>query len=1213
MTAIAVSLVPLSSCYVNLPARWVDALLHESLQPSQIAFKATWTLPKSSSTQTVYLGWGGGTSSTTVNSSGKRNPSKTGFDQFDVDGSGNTNEETIEIDAQWGRRIGLVDGQKITVEMVTPVPLGKSVNVEPLTEDDWEILELHAGYVEENFLSQVRVVSKDQEIAIWVHQRTMIRLRVCKLKLIVIQYSHCTNVFIMEGDITPQAPCVRLENEAEVIVAPKQRNRNPVPQQQQEKEVNTLTSSDVNKPLESVIARVIREDIPDLHDDAMLLMHGDMWKDETIVVGGRRNINKIGRRGNKGRLETSLTGNSNFLDPIWDGHEVIARIDVLRLQGKESDSDDSRGKDSNADVSGKNLQDVLKSGMDALVGGSGKGGDTNKSDAGVAIPHVRVIQNHRVPEGHVAMTDKLRQWLGVSAFSKVRLLPTLQASLTDFKVVLRKVTSSKASEPIVINSKSKTDSTTKESLPLQFLSWIEAHGTFDTLIITSDTFLTLGSSQVLVELKPLQKDQSSYVAGAWANLRVREWKKIGVEEGDPLAVGDNKQSQEKGLEIEKLPELGGFDTLLDTLVSNVQSRLQLRITRSALKIPSLGGILVHGNRGSGKTSLVKHAANVVSKNLDIMAYSQIINCDEMKLVKLSKIKETLQNAFDKAVWQAPSLIILENIDRIVPAETEGDGTRSRQISEAIIEFIEKYCIRRQDIAVIATAVDKEAVHKRLISSHTFDDFVHIATPNRPQRKEILASICKSYPQVTCDIDFSSTASATEGYLPSDLKTLVTRAIHVCAMRSMDAAMTDSETPVVPDVKGKGKAVAIDARKELIKANTERTGSSNTSGMQLLADDFDQALKGFVPAALKGVRLVDSGASWSDIGGLTETRRTLIETLEWPTKYAAIFATCPLRLRSGILLYGYPGCGKTLLASAVAKECGLNFISVKGPEILNKYIGASEKAIRDLFDRAQSAKPCILFFDEFESIAPRRGNDNTGVTDRVVNQMLTQMDGAEGLEGVYVLAATSRPDMIDPALLRPGRLDKSLLCGMPDLNDRVEILQAVSKKMVLSPEIDLRQVAQKLEGFSGADLQGLLYSANLEAIHENLHLTDVGAASKKGDGASDEADVQFRVVRPVDEEGAMSNAERSRLKERILKMEQNRSPKSNQNGGFEDKANIEIEKKTVLVKQAHIDTAIANTRPSVSPEEYARFSRIYAEFTGETPMSAKAMGKKTMMA
>src|SRR6202044_4003450 len=209
-------------------------------------------------------------------------------------------------------------------------------------------------------------------------------------------------------------------------------------------------------------------------------------------------------------------------------------------------------------------------------------------------------------------------------------------------------------------------------------------------------------------------------------------------------------------------------------------------------------------------------------------------------------------------------------------------------------------------------------------------------------------------------------------------------------------------------------------------------------------------------------------TFSSIGGLASIRTTLLETIAYPIKYAPIFAASPLRLRSGLLLYGYPGCGKTLLASAVAGECGLNFISVKGPEILNKYIGASEKSVRDLFERAQAAKPCVLFFDEFDSIAPKRGHDSTGVTDRVVNQMLTQMDGAEGLEGVYVLAATSRPDLIDPALLRPGRLDKSLLCDMPNREDREDILRAVARSLKVDPEADTKwaEVARRTDGFSG---------------------------------------------------------------------------------------------------------------------------------------------------
>ena len=290
------------------------------------------------------------------------------------------------------------------------------------------------------------------------------------------------------------------------------------------------------------------------------------------------------------------------------------------------------------------------------------------------------------------------------------------------------------------------------------------------------------------------------------------------------------------------------------------------------------------------------------------------------------------------------------------------------------------------------------------------------------------------------VNWGAVATETEGYLPVDLKAIVDRAIVEGSISRRRRAATE------------GKREAEGAKGPLV----------------IELDDFLAAQKEFVPLSLQGVKLQTSTTEWADIGGLEATKDTLRETLEWPTKYAQIFASCPLRLRSGLLLYGFPGCGKTLLASAVAKECGLNFIAVKGPEILNKYIGASEKSVRDLFDRARAAKPCVLFFDEFDAIAPKRGHDSTGVTDRVVNQMLTEMDGAEGLEGVYVLAATSRPDLIDGALLRPGRLDKSLECGMPTEEER----EAVSREAEPRPSTRRARSADVLP-LSLADPAGVL--------------------------------------------------------------------------------------------------------------------------------------------
>nr|GMD77864.1 peroxisome biogenesis protein 1 isoform X1 [Ipomoea batatas] len=209
-------------------------------------------------------------------------------------------------------------------------------------------------------------------------------------------------------------------------------------------------------------------------------------------------------------------------------------------------------------------------------------------------------------------------------------------------------------------------------------------------------------------------------------------------------------------------------------------------------------------------------------------------------------------------------------------------------------------------------------------------------------------------------------------------------------------------------------------------------------------------------------------------------------IELPSKFPNIFSQAPLRMRSNVLLYGPPGCGKTHIVGAAAAACSLRFISVKGPELLNKYIGASEQAVRDIFSKAALAAPCLLFFDEFDSIAPKRGHDNTGVTDRVVNQFLTELDGVEVLTGVFVFAATSRPDLLDAALLRPGRLDRLLFCDFPSPRERLDILRVLSRKLPLESDVNLEAIAHMTEGFSGADLQALLSDAQLEAVHDILN-------------------------------------------------------------------------------------------------------------------------------
>ena len=690
---------------------------------------------------------------------------------------------------------------------------------------------------------------------------------------------------------------------------------------------------------------------------------------------------------------------------------------------------------------------------------------------------------------------------------------------------------------------------------------------------------------------------------------------------DPLLVG--------------LPSIIGMDSLIDQLTTHLSH---------------FSSVLLTGGLGSGKSSLARLIGNRL-RTLDLFHVSYFpcrkLMTDE---TRISAVKETFSRLFMAASWGTRlggrALVILDDLDRLCPAETElqtSDNGRSRQISEMVCSLVRQYCSFDSHVVILATSQAKEALNNVVVGGNVVREIVALKVPDKDMRRQMLQALIgqdarnrrssvngtngrsrHSSPemdaawmsrsprseaadqsetfQVDRSLDFLDIAGQIDGYMPGDLVLLVSRAKNEALIRSVKTTSDTAEEP----------------------------------NLVLHKLDFEKALKGFTPASLRNVTLQSSRTTFDAIGGLHETRKVLLETLQYPTTYAPIFAQCPLRLRSGLLLYGYPGCGKTLLASAVAGECGLNFISVKGPEILNKYIGASEKSVRDLFERAESARPCVLFFDEFDSIAPKRGHDSTGVTDRVVNQLLTQMDGAEGLSGVYVLAATSRPDLIDPALLRPGRLDKSLLCDMPSLDDRLDILQALSKKISISQDIlnatygheSLAEVARRTAGYSGADLQAVIYNAHLEAIHDVLgdHSTngsvnrEIRKDNKKYSSRPRQDILQFRFggedaangVSPVISR-AKQAAEYAAIIAKLdaIKLAKRKDrharrgigePSSTENA--DGHGTTATSTQEVIVEWKHIEASLATTRSSISADERRRLERIYREFVvgrnGEMP-------------
>ncbi|KAI3406446.2 PEX1 [Candida oxycetoniae] len=592
------------------------------------------------------------------------------------------------------------------------------------------------------------------------------------------------------------------------------------------------------------------------------------------------------------------------------------------------------------------------------------------------------------------------------------------------------------------------------------------------------------------------------------------------------------------------------------------------------------GTLVYGSSGSGKSLYLKQIGNRLNEEYGY--FVKHISCESLMNENYQNLsKNHVFKWLQQCSWNQPSLLVLDNIDKIMNVETENmDATKSNQTTEYFISQLTKlHNQKNSNVSILCSAVSKESVNKLILGSHLIENYIHINAPDKALRYKILEGNLVNNLGCEISMDLMDLVSETEGYLPNDLKILSHRIYHQCLADSDSMEKQDKEE---------------EEEKEKEKEEDSNNSNSNYHHHHhhvVSEEHVDKALSGYTPSSLRGVKLQKSGTSWSDIGGLTDAKKILLETLEWPTKYAPIFANCPLRLRSGILLYGYPGCGKTLLASAIAGQCGLNFISIKGPEILNKYIGASEQSVRELFERAQAAKPCILFFDEFDSIAPKRGHDSTGVTDRVVNQMLTQMDGAEGLDGVYVLAATSRPDLIDSALLRPGRLDKSVICDMPNFEDRLDILKSITTKMDLEENVDLDEIAKKTAGFSGADMQGLAYNAYLKAVHVRLDALEKEENSESA--KEDESSVEFFKV-GNEKESKMKSSERVKLLHQIqqfLNNEKSNRAKETTN----DSGKKKVEQPKMLITQENFIDSLRETKPSISQSEKTKLRRIYSQF------------------
>jgi transitional endoplasmic reticulum ATPase len=467
------------------------------------------------------------------------------------------------------------------------------------------------------------------------------------------------------------------------------------------------------------------------------------------------------------------------------------------------------------------------------------------------------------------------------------------------------------------------------------------------------------------------------------------------------------------------------------------------------------GILLYGPPGVGKTLLAKALAN------EIGAYFIAINGPEIMSKYYGESEQRLREIFEEAEKNAPSIIFIDEIDAIAPRREEVTGEVEKRVVAQLLTLMDGLK-ERGKVIVIGATNRPEALDPALRRPGRFDREIEIRPPDKRARKEILQVHVRNMPLAE-DVDLDKIAEMTHGYTGADLAALAKEAAMNALRRFIKSGKIDLNKPIPAEV-----------LKEL----------------KVTMADFLEAMKHVQPSLIREIYIEVPEVRWEDIGGLDDVKQQLREAVEWPLKYPHIFEQMGIRPPKGILLFGPPGTGKTLLAKAAATESGANFIAVRGPEILSKWVGESEKAIRQIFRRARQVAPAIIFFDEIDAIAPARGlrHDTSGVTDRIVNQLLTEMDGIEPLTNVVVIAATNRPDILDPALLRPGRFDRLIYVPPPDRKARLEILKIHTRKMPLADDVDLEAIAEKTEGYTGADLEAVCREAAMIALRETFKKT-----------------------------------------------------------------------------------------------------------------------------
>ncbi|KAL1925285.1 uncharacterized protein VTP21DRAFT_168 [Calcarisporiella thermophila] len=605
-----------------------------------------------------------------------------------------------------------------------------------------------------------------------------------------------------------------------------------------------------------------------------------------------------------------------------------------------------------------------------------------------------------------------------------------------------------------------------------------------------DNFLVRGGMRA-VEFKVVETDPPEYCIVAQDTV-------IHCE-GDPI----KREDEEANLNDVGYDDVGGCRKQMAQIRELVELPLRHPQLFRSIGIKPPRGILLYGPPGTGKTLIARAVANETG------AFFFLINGPEIMSKMAGESESNLRKAFEEAEKNSPAIIFIDELDAIAPKREKTNGEVERRVVSQLLTLMDGIKAR-SNVVVMAATNRPNSIDPALRRFGRFDREVDISIPDPTGRLEILRIHTKNM-KLGDDVDLEQIAAETHGYVGADLASLCSEA----AMQQIREKM------------------------DLIDLDEDEIDAEILDSLAVSMANFRHALNVNNPSALRETVVEVPTVTWNDIGGLEKVKQELQETVQYPVEHPEKFLKFGMNPSKGVLFYGPPGCGKTLLAKAIANECQANFISIKGPELLTMWFGESEANVRDVFDKARSAAPCVMFFDELDSIAKARGSslgDGGGAGDRVLNQILTEMDGMNAKKNVFVIGATNRPDQIDPALLRPGRLDQLIYIPLPDEASRLSILQATLRKSPVAPNVDLGHIAKSTHGFSGADLTEICQRACKLAIRESIEAEIRRERARREAGGDASADAMMEddqdVVDPVPEitrehfEEAMRYARRS---------------------------------------------------------------------------------------